>query len=219
MQKHPPPGTRPYLGVERLLDGCPSLDFGFAALNLRHDAINVLQLVTPLPEDGAVLHHFLRSLAFHLFGDVLDVVAPVLLVGLDELVKVALRPRREALRSKVKTSRSCGDTADRILFRQHSGRRQNYLRQQPLLLHLFVLGERLGLVNFTLLLALHLDRFGAEFRIARNFVAHRLTVVVDLLIQQLKESRREKLKVLHDRLFGWTRSLIQENANERTRPE
>ncbi len=46
-----------HFGVERLLDGGAPLDLGLAALDLRHDAVDVLQLVAALPEHGAVLHH------------------------------------------------------------------------------------------------------------------------------------------------------------------
>ena len=87
----------PDLGVERLLDAEAALYLGLAALDLRHDALDVGQLVAALPEHLRVLHHLLGRLALHLVSDALKVVAAVLLVRFDELVEVALRPRVEAL--------------------------------------------------------------------------------------------------------------------------
>lgn len=39
-----------YLGVQGLLDANPPLDAGFPPLDLRHDLLDVLQLVAALPE-------------------------------------------------------------------------------------------------------------------------------------------------------------------------
>ena len=86
-----------YLGVERFLDAEAPLDLGLAALDLRHDALDVGELVAALPEHLRVLHHLLGRLALHFVSDALKVVAAVLLVRFDELVEVALRPRVEAL--------------------------------------------------------------------------------------------------------------------------
>ena len=47
-----------------------------------------------------ILHHFFWRLALHFSGDVLDVIPPPLLVGLDELVEVPLVPNGETLKSK-----------------------------------------------------------------------------------------------------------------------
>lgn len=52
--------------------------------------------MAPIPEHRTVLHHLVGRFAVHVLGDVLDVVAAVLLVGLDELIEVALRPVGEA---------------------------------------------------------------------------------------------------------------------------
>ena len=93
----------PDLGIERLLDAEAALYLGLAALDLRHDALDVGQLVAALPEHLRVFHHLFGRLALHLFGDALQVVAPVLLVRLDELVEVALRPRVEPLRASTCT--------------------------------------------------------------------------------------------------------------------
>lgn len=141
-----------HLRVKRALDAHPALDLGLAALNLRHDALDVGQFVASLPKHGGVLDDLLGRLALDLFGDVVDVVAAVLLVRLDELVEVALRPIREAL------------------------------REQTLLLELLVVGERLRLVDLALLFALLLAGVRAELRVAGHFVAQRLAVVVDLLV-------------------------------------
>lgn len=63
---HPPP----HLSIQGLLDGCTPLYLGLAPLNLRQDAITVLQLRTTLPKHSGVLHHLLGRLTFYLlFGD------------------------------------------------------------------------------------------------------------------------------------------------------
>lgn len=85
------------LCVEGFPDERAPLDFRFALFDLGHDPVNVLQLVASLPEDFWIFHNFFLRFSLDFFGDVLDVVAPVLLVQADELVEVALAPVRETL--------------------------------------------------------------------------------------------------------------------------
>jgi len=110
-----------HLGVQRLLDTDAALNFGLALLDLRQDAVDVLQLIAPLPEHLAIVAHLLLSLSFDLLRNAVDVFASILLVRLDELLEVALAPAVEA----------------------H--------RQQALLLLLLLVGQLLGLVNLFLL--------------------------------------------------------------------
>ena len=162
-----------HLTVQRTFDRGTPLDFRLATLYLAHYTIDVLQLVAALPEHRTVLHHLVRRFAFHLTRNVLDIIAAILFVCLDELIKVSLRPVGEAL------------------------------RQQRFLLHQLLFRQRFGFVNFALLLPLHLVRLRAEVRVFRHLVVHRLAIVVNLLIEQLEQPRREELKVLHDRLLRW----------------
>ena len=166
-----------HFGVQGLFDGRPSLDLGLAPLNLGEDSVAVLQLRATLPEHGAVLHHLLRGLALHFFGDVLDVVPAVLLVGLDELVEVPLGPVEEAL------------------------------RQQNVSLGKLLLGHGLGLVNLHLLLLLDAAGVGSELGVLWHFVGDSLAVEVDFLVQQLEQPGGEELEVLHYRLFRGPGSL------------
>jgi hypothetical protein len=53
--------------------------------------------MAPFPEHGAVLHHLIWSLSFHILSNVVNVVSSVLLVGLNELIEVTLRPVCETL--------------------------------------------------------------------------------------------------------------------------
>ena len=87
------------LGIESFLDESSPLDLGLALLDLRHDAVDVLQLVAAFPEHLGVLHDLILTLALDLLRDVLDVVAAVLLVQTDELVEVALAPDGESLKT------------------------------------------------------------------------------------------------------------------------
>lgn len=122
-----------HLGIERFLDAGAPLNLGLAFLDEIQDAVDVLELVAALPEHLGVLEDFFGRLALDLARDRVQVLPPVLLVGLDELVEVALGPPGEAL------------------------------VEQPLLLGPLLVSERLGLVDFPLLLSLlFLGLFGLE---------------------------------------------------------
>lgn len=55
------------------------------------------QTVTKSTAITRIFHNFFWSFPLHLSGDVLDVVSAPLLVGFDELVKVALVPDGKSL--------------------------------------------------------------------------------------------------------------------------
>lgn len=85
-----------YLSVQRLFYGGTALNFRLATLDLCHYSFNVLKLVATVPEHGAVLDHLVRCLSLNVFGYVLNVIATELLVRLDKLIEVSLRPVCEA---------------------------------------------------------------------------------------------------------------------------
>lgn len=87
----------PYLGIQCLFDTGSSLNLGLSSVYLCHDAVNVLQFMTPLPEHRTVLHDLVRSLPFHILSNVVNVISSILLIGLDELIEITLRPVCETL--------------------------------------------------------------------------------------------------------------------------
>lgn len=109
------------LRIECFLDANPSLNPGLASLDLSHDLLDILQLVTALPEYSCgqqkkeeiyfksfslvwlwnklfknvvtrIFHDFLWSFPLDFSGDVLNIVPPPLLVRFDELVEVTFVP-------------------------------------------------------------------------------------------------------------------------------
>merc|ERR1711971_569620 len=165
-------------GVQSFLDQSSSLDSRLTLLNLSHDTLTVLQLTAAFPECLAVLNHLLWRLPLHLSADVLHVLSTVLLVQPDELVEVPLAPVGEAL------------------------------LQQVFLLQLLILGQLLCFINLSLLLLLNPLGICPKVRVEGNFVANGVPVVVDLLVQQFKQTSREELEVLDDWLLWWPRCLV-----------
>merc|ERR1719494_410505 len=153
-------------------------DVNIFLVNLSHDPLTVLQLTTPLPEGLAVFNHLLWRLTLHLSADVFHILPTILLVQPDELVEVSLAPVREAFLQKI------------FLFQ------------------LLIFSQLFCLVDLPLLFLLNPLGVCPKVRIERNFVSHRVPIVVDLLVQQLKKTSREELKVLNDRLLGWSWSLV-----------
>ena len=91
----------PHLGVQSFLDANSALNLALAPLDLRHDPVDVLQFVFPLPEHFGVGADLVGSLAFHVLADVVQVVAAELLARLDELIELPLGPVGEALRGRI----------------------------------------------------------------------------------------------------------------------
>lgn len=172
-----------HLGIQSSFYARPTLDLRLTPLDLCHYAVNVLEFVASLPENCGIFHYLFWSLALHLFGNVFDVIPAVFLVGLDELVEVALGPVRESL------------------------------SQQVLLLELFIFCKRFGFVDFSLFLLLLFTGFRTELDIFGNLVAEGLSVVVDLLVEEFKQTRRKELEVLNYWLFWRSWCLeIKENC-------
>ena len=88
-------------GIKSLPDQSPPLDFGLSLFNLVHDSVNILKFLAPVPEDGAVFLDLLGGLAVNLLGDGIDLVAPILFMQADKLVKVTFRPGSETLKYKI----------------------------------------------------------------------------------------------------------------------
>merc|ERR1719295_480269 len=122
--------------------------------------------MVPLPEYLAVFDDLVWGLSLDLFGNVVDLIPAVLLVQTDELIEVALRP--------------VGET----------------LLQEFLLFLLLILRQLLSIVNLPLLFALDFFRVGAKVSVDGHLVTHGLAVVVDFLIQKLKQPGRKELEVL-----------------------
>jgi hypothetical protein len=56
--------------------------------------------MTPLPEHRTVLHDLIWSFSFDILRNVVDVISSILLIGLDELIEITLRPVCETLVNK-----------------------------------------------------------------------------------------------------------------------
>lgn len=94
-----PQSAKIHLSVQRLLDAYSSLYLALSSFNLRHDPLNVLQLVLSFPEHLGVSAHFFWSLAFHVLTDVVHVITTESLARLDKLVEFSLGPVGETLRA------------------------------------------------------------------------------------------------------------------------
>jgi hypothetical protein len=94
-----------YLGIQCLFNTGSSLDLGLSPVYLCHDAVNVLQFMTPFPEYSAVLHDLIWSLSLHILSDVINVISSILLIGLDKLIEITLRPICETLVNEVKNGK------------------------------------------------------------------------------------------------------------------
>lgn len=53
----PHPTMSAYFGIQGFLDADSSLDASLSSLDLSHDALNVLELIAPIPKDSRVLDH------------------------------------------------------------------------------------------------------------------------------------------------------------------
>ena len=82
------------------------------------------------------------------------------------------------------------------------------LAKELLLLLLLLLGQLDGLVDLALLLLLDLLGVVAEVGVEGHPVANGLAVVVDLLVEELEQPRREELEVLHDGLLRGPGCLV-----------
>ena len=103
-------------GVECFLDEGASLDLSLALLDLGHDSVDVLQLVASFPKYFGIFENFFGRFTLDLLGDVVDVVAAVLLVQANELIKVPLAPVGETLQT-TKSIMTCSFNIQN-LFRQ-----------------------------------------------------------------------------------------------------
>ena len=82
---------------------------------------------------------------------------------------------------------------------------QTHLLKKFLFFLLLILCQFFCVVNLSLFFSLDFFGVGAQVGVEGHLVPDGLAVVVNLLVEELEQPRREELEVLHDRLLRRTR--------------